>query len=114
MYAQMEPWKLFFIVALPGMVSMFAMSIYAIFEGIFIGQILGEGAFAGCAGLSSVVMKDNVETLGKMAFYQCGNLSSINLSKKLTSIGVGAFADNIKLENKKRFQPCWCNRFKSA
>lgn len=46
MYATMEPWKLFFIVALPGMVSMFAMSIYSIIEGIFIGQRLGEGAFA--------------------------------------------------------------------
>ena len=46
MYATMEPWKLFFIVALPGMISMFAMSIYSIIEGIFIGQKLGEGAFA--------------------------------------------------------------------
>ncbi len=46
MYATMNPWRLFFIVAMPGMVSMFAMSIYSIFEGIFIGQILGEGAFA--------------------------------------------------------------------
>ena len=46
MYATMRPWKLFFVVALPGMVSMFAMSVYSIFEGIFIGQTLGEGAFA--------------------------------------------------------------------
>ena len=46
MYASMPPWKLFFIVALPGMVSMFAMSIYSIIEGAFIGQKLGEGAFA--------------------------------------------------------------------
>ncbi len=46
MYASMTPWKLFFIVALPGMVSMFAMSIYSIIEGAFIGQKLGEGAFA--------------------------------------------------------------------
>ena len=46
MYATMSPWRLFFIVAAPGMVSMFAMSIYSIVEGIFIGQILGEGAFA--------------------------------------------------------------------
>ena len=46
MYATMKPWKLFFVVALPGMVSMFAMSIYSIIEGAFIGQILGEGAFA--------------------------------------------------------------------
>ena len=46
MYAKMSPWRLFFIVAAPGMISMFAMSIYSIIEGVFIGQILGEGAFA--------------------------------------------------------------------
>lgn len=46
MYATMHPWRLFFVVALPGMVSMFAMSIYSIVEGAFIGQILGEEAFA--------------------------------------------------------------------
>ena len=42
----MHPWRLFFVVALPGMISMFAMSIYSVFEGAFIGQTLGEGAFA--------------------------------------------------------------------
>ena len=46
MYATMHPWKLFFVVALPGMISMFSMSIYSILEGAFIGQMLGEGAFA--------------------------------------------------------------------
>lgn len=46
MYATLSPWRLFFIVAAPGMISMFAMSIYSIVEGIFIGQTLGEGAFA--------------------------------------------------------------------
>lgn len=46
MYATMSPWRLFFIVAMPGMVSMLAMSIYSIIEGMFIGKILGEGAFA--------------------------------------------------------------------
>jgi Na+-driven multidrug efflux pump len=46
MYASMNPWRLFFKVAMPGMISMFAMSVYSIFEGIFIGQTLGEGAFA--------------------------------------------------------------------
>ena len=46
MYATMKPWKLFFVVALPGMISMLAMSVYSIIEGAFIGKILGEGAFA--------------------------------------------------------------------
>ena len=46
MYASMNPWRLFFVVAMPGMISMFAMSIYSIIEGAFIGHTLGEGAFA--------------------------------------------------------------------
>ena len=45
-YATMHPWRLFFVVALPGMISMFAMSLYSVVEGAFIGQTLGEGAFA--------------------------------------------------------------------
>lgn len=46
MYATMKPWRLFFKVAIPGMISMLAMSIYTIVEGVFLGQTLGEGAFA--------------------------------------------------------------------
>ena len=46
MFSTLPPWRLFFTVALPGMVSMFAMSIYSIIEGVFIGQRLGEEAFA--------------------------------------------------------------------
>ncbi|MBQ4042440.1 MAG: MATE family efflux transporter [Clostridia bacterium] len=46
MFASMPPWRLVLTVALPGMVSMFAMSVYSIIEGIFIGQRLGESAFA--------------------------------------------------------------------
>lgn len=46
MYATMHPWRLFFTIALPGMISMFAMSVYNIFEGAFIGHKLGEEAFA--------------------------------------------------------------------
>ena len=42
MYEGMPIWRLFFVIALPGMISMFAMSIYAVIEGIFIGQTLGE------------------------------------------------------------------------
>lgn len=45
-YAKEKPWKLFFIVALPGMISMFTMSIYSILEGAFIEHTLGESAFA--------------------------------------------------------------------
>ncbi len=56
MFSTMNPWKLFFTVAMPGMISMFTMSIYSIFEGIFIGQQLGEEAFAAVNIAMPVVM----------------------------------------------------------
>ncbi len=45
-FATAKPLRLFFLVAIPGMISMVASSLYNIIEGIFIGQILGETAFA--------------------------------------------------------------------
>ncbi len=45
-FATARPWRLFFTVAMPGLVSMLAMSLYQAFEGAFVGQALGEAAFA--------------------------------------------------------------------
>ncbi len=45
-FATANPLKLFFIVAIPGMISMLSASIYSIIEGFFIGNYLGEAAFA--------------------------------------------------------------------
>ncbi len=45
-FATARPWRLFLTVALPGMVSMLAASVYNVMEGIFIGNYLGEAAFA--------------------------------------------------------------------
>jgi len=45
-YAEMPPVRLFFHAAIPGVISMFAMSIYSIIEGIFVGQFVGGDAFA--------------------------------------------------------------------
>lgn len=39
-------WRLFFIAAIPGAVSMLASAIFGLFDGIFIGNILGDTAFA--------------------------------------------------------------------
>lgn len=46
LYAVMPPVKLFFHAAIPGVISMFSMSIYSIIEGVFIGQFAGGEAFA--------------------------------------------------------------------
>ncbi len=45
-FSTAKPWRLFLTVALPGLVSMLAMSLYQAFEGAFVGQALGEAAFA--------------------------------------------------------------------
>lgn len=45
-YTKTSPLKLFFIVAFPGAVSMIASSLWGLFDGIFVGQVLGETAFA--------------------------------------------------------------------
>ena len=38
--------RLFFIAAIPGAISMLASALYGLFDGIFVGQILGDTAFA--------------------------------------------------------------------
>lgn len=45
-FATAPPVKLFFIAAIPGMISMLAATAYGIAEGVFIGNWLGETAFA--------------------------------------------------------------------
>ena len=46
LYAKTAPVKLFFIIAIPGAISMIASSLWGLFDGIFVGNILGETAFA--------------------------------------------------------------------
>ncbi len=45
-FAKARPLRLFFIVALPGLISMLASSLYQVFEGAFVGKQLGGTAFA--------------------------------------------------------------------
>ena len=46
LYTKTSPLKLFFMVAVPGAISMIASSLWGLFDGIFVGQLLGETAFA--------------------------------------------------------------------
>lgn len=46
LYIKTSPLKLFFMVAVPGAISMIASSLWGLFDGIFVGQMLGETAFA--------------------------------------------------------------------
>ena len=53
---------------------------------------IGESAFEGCTGLTSVTISNNVTSIGGEAFLECSGLTSVTISNSVTSIGEGAFA----------------------
>jgi hypothetical protein len=54
---------------------------------------IGERAFYGCEGLTSLVIPESVRQIEKNAFERCGGLASLTLSEGVTSIGERAFAE---------------------
>ena len=53
---------------------------------------VADSAFAGCTGLTSVVLPDGVETVGSQAFADCTALKRVELPADLQSVGDSAFA----------------------
>ena len=60
--------------------------------------IIGDYAFYGCSGLTSVTIPNNVTSIGSYAFYYCLGLTSVTIPNSVTSIGSYAFY-NCKLKN---------------
>ena len=52
---------------------------------------IGERAFRGCSGLTSVTIPDSVTSIGGIAFSSCTNLTSVTIPNNVTSIGPFAF-----------------------
>ncbi len=52
---------------------------------------IGDGAFGGCTGLTSVTIPDSVTSIGDYAFYHCSGLTSVTIPNGVTSIGDYAF-----------------------
>ena len=52
---------------------------------------IGDGAFNGCSGLSSVTIPNSVTSIRDGAFYGCSGLTTITIPNSVTSIGVSAF-----------------------
>ena len=52
---------------------------------------IGNSAFSGCTGLTSIAIPDSVTSIGQKAFYGCKNLTSITIPNSVTSIGESAF-----------------------
>ena len=53
---------------------------------------IGQRAFSGCTGLTSVTIGNSVTSIGMFAFYQCSSLTSVTIGNSVTSIGDAAFA----------------------
>ena len=54
---------------------------------------IGDGAFRGCWGLTSVTIPNSVTSIGGSAFYGCSGLTSVTIPNSVTEIGEEAFYD---------------------
>ena len=52
---------------------------------------IGNGAFDGCSGLTSVTIPNSVTSIGESAFYGCSGLTSVTIPNSVESIGLRAF-----------------------
>ena len=52
---------------------------------------IGEDAFRGCSGLTSITIPNSVTSIGNSAFSGCTGLTSITIPNSVTSIGDSAF-----------------------
>ncbi|MBQ0085958.1 MAG: leucine-rich repeat domain-containing protein [Prevotella sp.] len=52
---------------------------------------IGDDAFSGCSGLTSIEIPNSVTSIGGYAFSDCSGLTSIEIPNSVISIGVGAF-----------------------
>ena len=53
---------------------------------------IGEEAFNGCSGLTSLTIPNSVTSIGYRAFYGCSGLTSLTIPNSVTSIGENAFS----------------------
>lgn len=52
---------------------------------------IGENAFSGCSGLTSITIPNRVTSIGGRAFSSCSRLTSITIPNSVTNIGEDAF-----------------------
>jgi hypothetical protein len=60
---------------------------------------IGDYAFVGCEGITSVVVPEGVTVIGHRAFESCTSITSMELPESITKIGNGAFCGLISIES---------------
>ncbi len=60
-------------------------------------KTIGESAFEGCYGMTSISIPETVTEIGASAFAHCLNLQAINFPEALTTIGESAFSSCMDL-----------------
>jgi hypothetical protein len=58
---------------------------------------IGDGAFEGCTGLTSVTIPNSVTSIGNIAFDGCSSLTNVTIGNGVTSIGYSAFSNCTRL-----------------
>ena len=54
---------------------------------------IGDNAFSGCSGLTSVTIPNSVTSIGRSAFSGCSGLTSVTIPNSVTYIGESAFGN---------------------
>ncbi len=60
---------------------------------------IGDGAFAYCQNISSIVIPESVTSIGNSAFRSCDVMASLTIGNSVTSIGNEAFGHCLSLES---------------
>ena len=60
---------------------------------------IGNYAFRGCSGLTSITIPDSVTSIGRYSFSGCTGLTSVTIPASVTSIGEYAFSECDRIES---------------
>ena len=68
-------------------------------------KVIGDFAFCGCSGLTNITIPEGVTTIGEKAFFDCSGLVNATMPESIMAIGSGAFNECDKLS---------CTKFNNA